>query len=247
LKEDIFNNLDKKPIREIFKDFKAVSLDEINTRKVICHTNATAQQCNSLLLTKWNEGEIKVGDYLLCRKELKKKEVRLFTNYEYIVQSYAPLPKGEATFTLLEPFENLTFEIDGKIFQDHLRLSYSNTVHSIQGLTIREPLTIADLGSNMVKLDPRFLWVAITRNENLDNIYVCFNHTTLKIKNLKEKIQGHITEDLNKGFTWEMGDYVNEKWFNEQLFKQRYVCRNCCVALHLDYEGKEDFQYNYEM
>ena len=241
LKEDIFNlgTPDEKDIREIFKDFVEVKLDKITTKKAICHTNETAQQINSILLATNNQGRIKVGDFLLCRKALKNKHFQLFTNYEYIVEKY----DGDV-FSLLEPYENIRFEIDGVVFVNHFRLNYANTVSSVQGLTIKEPLTIADLGSEMIKKDPRFLWVAITRNENLNDIFVCFNKTCYKVSRLAEKIISHKEEDNKKGFIWKDEDYVNEKWFRDMVFRQRYCCKNCNNAIILDYGFGDDLQYS---
>ena len=60
----------------------------------------------------------------------------------------------------------MTFDIG--MLEKHFKLSYCVTVHSVQGLSLDSKVTLLDCNTPYV--DRNFIWTAITRVRELDNI-----------------------------------------------------------------------------
>ena len=232
LKREIFEM--KLPLRQIFKDFKEVNLEDIKTNKCICYTNETVQYCNYK-----NNSKISIGEFIICKNRVDIKNFTYLINYEYIIEKI-----DEINITIKEPLSNEIGEITTEDFVKYFRRSFGLTVHSIQGLTFNEPITICDLGYTYIRNNPNWLWVAITRNRNLDDIYISYNSSKQKLKNIDFKLHGHILADKEKGFIWDKDEYVDESWVIHTLHQQMGVCRVCLIPLKLNYEERDLSQYS---
>ena len=74
----------------------------------------------------------------------------------------------------------MTFDIK---YLSYFKLPYCMTVHSVQGLSIDDAITIFDCNTPYV--DREFVWTAITRARELKNI-TFFEHSANEIKRLEE-------------------------------------------------------------
>ena len=240
LKKDFFSDEYKEgklSLREILKDFKEVQIEDV-VGKCLTYTNKTAQIINMTNLQK-NGGKYRIGDEMICKCPHIFKEAgnfKTFINYSYFIRKVS-----KDGFILEEPLEKVKFVVSLKEFYRLFVLAYAQTVHSVQGLTYKEKLTVCDLDYT---LETEFLWVAFTRNENLEDISVCFNKNENKIAFLSEKIKGHIDSDKKKGFEWKEEEYVDREWFNKQIKKQHYCCACCHNLLSLNYDDKDEAQYS---
>ena len=63
----------------------------------------------------------------------------------------------------------------------HFKLPYCMTAHSIQGLSIDDNVTIFDC--NTAYVDRFYVWTAITRVRNLENI-TYYEHSELEVQRL---------------------------------------------------------------
>jgi ATP-dependent exoDNAse (exonuclease V) alpha subunit len=52
-------------------------------------------------------------------------------------------------------------------------LNYTQTNHSMQGMTINDCVTIFD--AHFFFVTPEWLYTAVTRADSLNNVYFCFN------------------------------------------------------------------------
>ena len=108
---------------------------------------------------------------------MKIKGKKLYTNYSYIIKSI-----NEKEFTVIEPVENIQMTFDIKVLTKHFKLPYCMTVHSVQGLSLDCEVTLFDCNTPYV--DRNFIWTAITRVRELNNI-VYFEHASDQIKRLE--------------------------------------------------------------
>ena len=72
------------------------------------------------------------GLEIICKKHYKTKNVRLYTNYTYLIDEI-----DNKKFTIIEPVEGIKMTLDIKVLS-HFKLPYCSTVHSVQGLRIDE-------------------------------------------------------------------------------------------------------------
>ena len=174
-------------MRKYFRVIKSPS--ELKTTKNISFFNFRAERINKVLQDR--EKNIKTfikfgknpefkfyeGLELVCKKYYKAKDKRLFTNYTYIIDKI-----DNKTFTINEPVDNIkmTFELK---FLSYFKLPYCLTVHSVQGLSIDDEVTLLDCNTPYV--DRNFVWTAITRVRELDNI-TYYEHSPDEIQRLQE-------------------------------------------------------------
>jgi hypothetical protein len=122
--------------------------------------------------------------------------------------------------------------------KDHFKLPYCNTLHSLQGATIKEPITIFDC--NTAYIDKRFLWTAITRCQRLDDVQF-FIHNDNEVKSLQasrinlyinNKIDGYKAQDKKAGR--EIKNFVTLDWFYENFDFNYPYCKYCDCRLQME-------------
>ena len=167
LKEDIFNS--NKPIFEVLKKygFKTVSeMKEVKTKNNICYFNFRADAVNKQIHSqvKCPENAIEIGGVnywagleIVCNRHYKDKKngVRLFVNYTYKIESI-----GEKFFVIKDEVEDERITLNIKML-DYFKLPYAGTCHSVQGLSIKDEMTLFDVNTPYV--DKYFIWTALTR------------------------------------------------------------------------------------
>ena len=117
-----------------------------------------------------------------------------------------------------------------------MSLPHSNTFHSSQGLTIREPYTIVD--ANTAYTDRRWIYTAVTRCRNLNQITI-YEHskrerdilTQCRMKQYFElKIENYINQDITAG-------RIKRGKNNELLYDSRPITD------YIDYEFIENSEF----
>ena len=94
---------------------------------------------------------VKNGDFkyykgleLICKKYYKTKNVRLYTNYSYIIDEI-----DSKKFTIIEPVDDIKMTLDIKLLS-HFKLPCCLTCHSVQGLSIDDKVTLFDCNTPYV-------------------------------------------------------------------------------------------------
>jgi hypothetical protein len=217
--------LKKSNFKKIFKP------EDISTRKNCVGLNRTADMVNNLLHKYVDNQKYYVGMELLGKKTFKNKECHIHINYTYTIteikDKHCILEDGENKHTILI-----------SLLDKYLKLSYSQTAHSLQGFTIKEPITVFDLYSNMITVS--WLYVAITRSRNLKDITLYWGKTANigeKAINdlLKNRILGHLESDKNRNMN---GEYITVEWIKDKISKTK-----CCSGVN-NKECNRLFDYN---
>ena len=255
IKEDIFNlNIDiGTTMRKYFRVIKSPS--ELKTTKNISFFNFRAERINKVLQDR--EKNIKTfikfgknpefkfyeGLELVCKKYYKAKDKRLFTNYTYIIDKI-----DNKTFTINEPVDNIkmTFELK---FLSYFKLPYCLTVHSVQGLSIDDEVTLLDCNTPYV--DRNFVWTAITRVRELDNI-TYYEHSPDEIQRLQEsqimqylklKIENYKKQDIDAKRNINVENYIDVNWLMNEIGKHDY-CSLCNCQYYMVRDGNNDIRCN---
>jgi hypothetical protein len=89
-------------------------------------------------------------------------------------------------------------------------LLYANTCHSVQGLSINEPITIFDINTPYV--DPFYIWTTLTRATDFNNVTV-FLHGKNEVNSLGEsKIKQFFNEKVEN---YKLQDKRGKRAFND--------------------------------
>ena len=84
-------------------------------------------------------------------------------------------------FTILEPVDQIKMTFELNILK-HFKLPFCNTCHSLQGLSVDEKITLFDC--NLPYVDRNFIWSAILRVRDLNNI-IYFEHSENEVKRME--------------------------------------------------------------
>ena len=113
--------------------------------------------------------------------------------------------------------------------------SYCRTGDSIQGITINTAITIYDW--NFYFASREWIWTAITRAEDLDQVYFYdghqeeFDHERLRTY-FKKKISGYIEQDKKAKRPISKDNYITVDWLVDAFGKG---CSNCNVKFDYSY------------
>ena len=110
-------------------------------------------------------------------------------------------------FTVIEPVDDIKMTFEKKILK-HFKLPNCNTCHSIQGLSINDKVTLFDC--NTPDADRNFVWTAITRVRDLDNI-TYFEHSNDEVEALEEsKLKQYLKLKIG-GKIWMQNDLLTKR------------------------------------
>jgi len=247
LKIELFNIKDSKEIIPLLRkyNFNIInSMDQVKTKNSICYFNFRCDQVNNYIhnnlidipenFIELNEIKYFIGMNLICKKYLcltnttknSTKKIKLHVNHKYKIVNY--------TDKLIELYDEIK---DKTIFINHkqlynFKLSYSRNIYSIQGLSTNEPVCIFDINTPYV--DVNYIYVSLTRNRNLNDIYI-YEHSEKEIKALtkskiklylKNKINGYINQDEIANRDIDEDNYVDVDFILDLFNKNKY-CNNC--------------------
>lgn len=111
-------------------------------------------------------------------------------------------------------------------------MPYADTCDSVQGLSIKHPISIFDTNTSYV--DRYFIWTAITRATDLNNVQI-FEYSEREVMSLKRswvrlyfshKVQGYKHQDNKAGRQYNNKDYIDPVWFKIQ-FRNHKCCPLC--------------------
>jgi hypothetical protein len=216
---------DKKKCIDILKANFRIIYDKkhIITGKNVVALNRTCDWVNSLIHKPLGGEVYYQGLELICRKTISINKQKLISNNTYeildIKNDIFKLSDGDSEF-----------EINKNFIYKYFKLSYAKTCHSYQGLSENEPITIFDINHFMV--DINWIYTAITRCTNLDNITIYLGKTPYEenIVSLRNQINNmiscHKMNDIKSNRKIEYDKYVDVDWTMNEL-KKGNKCSEC--------------------
>lgn len=250
LYDDLFNH-HMNPI-EAIKKANINTIDNINqlkTTKNICYFNFRRSILNDRVYKNFIQkpkendknylefGDLKItkGFELICKDYFKNNKSKFFRNYLYKIMN---IDYDNDTWTLLEPVSKQTYELPyTSDIVTKFTLPYAQTCHSVQGLSISEPITIFDCNTPYV--DINFIWTAITRCRDLNNVTV-FIHSEKEVLKLNDakikqhhslKIDSYKNQDRKAKRKVIEKEYVNHDWILKKL-EESNECPYCHCSLY---------------
>ena len=226
--------INKKDIKGTLKLLKRVDFKDITTTSNVSYMNYTAQQLN-LKIHKEQFGRTKNtlykrGDILICKIYNKKRHFKI--NFKYTISR---VNYGAQMLDLdLDGDEiKISFEEANAWF----RLPYTYTAHSVKGMTLSDDITILDIETPLVWNDPKWLYTAITRCRNINNVKYCnnagfFNMARLD-KTIKEKIRQHKQTDI-KSKKFNPYKFITPEYIHNMIkgkINEYNKCPVCCEKL----------------
>jgi hypothetical protein len=153
-----------KIIKKYFKYTDNINESENN----IAYENKTCKAVSSAIRNKLNKvDDYEIGEILICRKYIRiknKDNVKFQVNFNYKIVNI----KG-CFFTLENVITGERQNIGDKIIRDAFIFNYCATCHSSQGASINGKVCIFDYNNKLA--DWRWLWTAITRATQIENVY----------------------------------------------------------------------------
>ena len=229
LKEDILD-ITKNPINTFKKhNIKIINrMKDVDTTNNICLFNFRCDQVNNHI----SKNIIKRDGYytgmdVICKSHYKSKYIKLYVNYHYTIKL---IKKNQ--IIIHEPLDNNDITLTYDIFNKHFKMPYANTCDSVQGLSIDNKITIFDCNTPYV--DRYFIWTALTRSTNLNNVQI-YEHSKEEVMSLKrswvklylnKKIQGYKQQDKKSGRQHNSDDYIDSEWFKLQ-YRNNKKCPLC--------------------
>jgi len=210
----------------------------ITTDKNITFYKKTAQSLGEYIHKKTFKEAYEKGVILKCNyhdvKSLNKvgchTRLRLPTKMNFIIDEI-----NDETVFLYSVFDkNKQFKIELKLktIIEHFVYNYSITGNACQGFTLKGRYTVLDIKSPYVTR--QWLYVALTRNPDLDNVFI-YEQTPDEIKRMEigqinryfhEKINGYKQQDIKAGRMTKdekKDDYIDIEW----IFKKYHKCKTC--------------------
>jgi hypothetical protein len=234
------------------KYFKVITKPTDGTKdNNITYHNHSAQQINELFheMKPVPKGFVKVkginyykGLEVVCKKHLKVGHQKAYVNFTYLIDK---INEKYVTIKDISSDEQLTLFV-GQL--EHFSLSHARTCHSVQGLTVKGPMTIYDITSRFASRT--WFWTCVTRAQSINDIHVYYNDTpSMSDKNLKaaieKKIKGHVLEDTNKKRHFTNEQYVTTQHIINLIESQNYQCCLCSEPLELNLTGgQNNYQFS---
>ena len=114
---------------------------------------------------------------------------------------------------------------------------YAFTGHSLQGDTIDKSIVIFD--TEFEHVSRKWLYVALTRSSDLNNVYVYLGKvvTKLSVTDIENKIVGYIRQDISAHRGYNESKFVNIEWVIKQSKLQMHRCSCCNEVMNLSNDG----------
>ena len=230
--KDIYNDFENNlPFKQIVaKYFKYTN--KVENKINICYTNDTCEMVAELIRKQEGyEGEFKEGEHVVNREWLREKKKTFNVNYLYEVVETG------STYKLKEYGTNEIVEISSVKLHKNFISSYACTCHSFQGLSVDGKMTIFDW--NMPFVSKKWLWTAITRARDLNNVYF-YNGMDAEftekqfLKYCMKKIDGYKRQDKGAEREYDPKDYVTVEDIKKCLGT---VCPGCTKEFYFSSRG----------
>ena len=197
MKDDIFGGM---PIVDICKKYNINminKMEDVRTTKNICLFKFRCDMVNNHVNKKImkNKNYFIEGNEYLCRKYEKKKDYILHTNYTYRLMKLL-----KTTAVLKDEVEDIEYNVSIGTLNNCMKLPFSNTCDSVQGLSIENEITIFDANTHYV--NKKYIWTALTRARALKNV-TFFIHNKNEVENLtSSRIRLYFTEKI-RGYKYQ--------------------------------------------
>ena len=230
MKEDL---IDKKLDQiKILKSFaKKIEIHNIPTNAIcISYLQDTRRDMNEYMHRKVIGNGTRYFKGLILRAN-----TRLYIHeYKYQIQKNYDFEVSDVKDDCIELTEILTgfkFIVDKKYY-NNFSLPYAFTGHSQQGRSVSNPVVIFDY--DFYHVDRKWLYVALTRNRNLD-VYYCDYKFVQKMdqQDLQNKIQGYKYQDRNAGRAFNDEEFITSQWYYIQSTKQGHKCYLCQEVMNM--------------
>jgi hypothetical protein len=221
----------------VLKNFK-------HTKKIADTYNITflketaAKVSNVLNDRKTKEkGVYRQGDYLFC---IHSRTINVFGGKKIIHSGYTYLLLEKKGYYTLQSDDSEFIIEDKKTIDDNFIPAYAFTCHSRQGFSVSKKYTIFDINHKLITKN--WLLTAITRTTDVDNVSIFVNDEKFDKcvddldVTIEKKIQGHLSEDIQKNRITNNDNYVTVEYVKQLLEKQYNTCANCLDVMSL-YSG----------
>jgi len=220
---------DSEVLQEIIKKYFSDRLsDTIKTVYGLSYLNEIKNKVNDFIHEKQMKKLNKNNKYyeglkLICKDYYKSGNNTFYRNFEYTII------KNEGNIiTVTGGYENDEYDIPMSEIERHFTFPYTKTIHSCQGVTIKNKYMIYDCFTNYMSI--KAFWVAISRAKNFDDIYI---HTGYALESEKYiNVDNYKRQDRLKGFKWEEKDYITKEWIENELILCNYQCSICNENLY---------------
>ena len=166
LKQDLFN--EDIPVMETITKYFKFTNDMTNSLENIAYENKTCKSVSNTIRQKLGKkDDYEVGETLVCREHCILKDGVLNVNFEF------KIIEVNQDFMILEDMSEedikQQFKVSMKIVRSSFIHAYCCTCHNYQGSSIDGKVTIFDYKHYFCSR--KWLWTAITRATDLDNVY----------------------------------------------------------------------------
>ena len=220
---DIFENNIK--VRELVeKYFKYTSDMNLNENNV-AYLNDTCKEVANQIRKKQNrKGEYEVGEVMICREYLKSTEYKFQVNFKYKILNII-----ENMVVLEDEHDKKIQKLPLDMLRKHFIFNYCYTCHSVQGSSIEGGITIFDYNHCLV--DKNWIWTAITRATDLNNVSFYkyddddddFNKNCI-YNYLKRKVEGYKEQDRKAKRKIDHKNYITADWLLDRLNGHCELC-----------------------
>jgi hypothetical protein len=265
LKNDLLNS--EMPIADIITKYKFKtinSMSSLKTKKNVCYFNESrAQIVNNYVhshivetpkdAVEYNGVKLWKGLDLVCKNKAvkaikvhdmpKSTKFTFFKNYHYTIKNI----DGNIV-TLYESSEDISIDVNIKSCVSYFSLPYADTVHSIQGTTIDDHITIFDANTRFA--NRCWVWTALTRTTDFNNVtFFIHDEKELRMRALqkvniylKNKCDGYVYQDKKANRTIDPKiPFVSCDWIQENFCE---VCPDCKIPLELYFNHNNDINSN---
>ena len=179
---------------------------------------------------------------MICRKRFNFGKNLFLINFTYVITKIYK-DDGEIVIDLKDICEDDEIITIPLKFVNNFSLPYCNTCHAVQGLSIKEPITIFD--TNTAYVNREWIYTALTRATDFNNVTI-FVHSQEETKKLKLaklyqylnlKIKGYMEQDKTCQRSYKKEDYITSNWI---LFIQQFSNDECIKCNSRYYFHNED-------
>ena len=226
---DIFENNIK--ARELVKKyFKYTSDINLNNNNVAYLNDTCKEVANEIRKMQNRKGEYEVGEIMIFREYLKSKTYKFQVKFKCKILNIT-----ENVVVLEDEHTKAIQQLPLDMLRKHFIFNYCFTCHSVQGSSIEGGITIFDYNHCLV--DKNWLWTAITRATDLNNVTFFkydsddneFNKRCI-YNYLCRKVEGYKEQDRKAKRKIDHKNYITPECLLERLNGN---CENCSVEFYV--------------
>ena len=191
----------------------------------VAYLNDTCKEVANQIRKKQNrKGEYEVGEVMICREYLKSAEYKFQVNFKYKILNII-----ENMVVLEDEHDKKIQKLSLDMLRKHFIFNYCFTCHSVQGSSIEGGITIFDYNHCLV--DKNWIWTAITRATDLNNVSFYkyddddddFNKNCI-YNYLKRKVEGYKEQDRKAKRKIDHKNYIIADWLLDRLNGHCELC-----------------------